>query len=221
MSIPLHLGTTADPILSGYGIAFSVSYDPAVVDASTLEFDFSSSWLGTNGFNALALHFNDAGVGQLDVAITRTDQQNVSGAGPIGNLVLTTASSVNGESVPLELGLSNITLIDNQSTPGVVTPGMDTIVVVNQPDFVPGIAAENPVQVYPNPFSDFATVVFPNAQGETFTLRMMDVSGKLVRDVQQVRGTSVRIDKGQLSPGVYVCILESERRRWVNRVVIR
>jgi hypothetical protein len=43
--LPIILGSTAIP--NGYGIAFTVNYDPAGIDTNTVSIDFNNSWLGT------------------------------------------------------------------------------------------------------------------------------------------------------------------------------
>lgn len=220
ISIPLHLGTAADPLGAAYGIAFTVTYNPALIDPATIDFNIDGSWLGTEGVNAITINHNDAGAGLLDVAITRIDQNDNSGFGQVGNLTFTTAGSLSTEALPLQLGLTSTMLIDNQGDPVAVIPATDTLIVINQPDYVPQIGAENPVTVYPNPFSTATTLSFPNARGQAFRLTVTDLTGKVVMQLDGIRGSKFRLEKGQLANGVYVTVLESDDARWVNRVII-
>ncbi|MGZ5304056.1 MAG: PKD domain-containing protein, partial [Bacteroidia bacterium] len=69
------LGENALPAKDVYGLAFSLNYNRDIF--SSPEIDFSGSWLGNN---ILSYSNNSNG---LDIAITRIDQQNISGSGMI------------------------------------------------------------------------------------------------------------------------------------------
>jgi hypothetical protein len=58
-------------------------------------------------------------------------------------------------------------------------------------------------QIYPNPFSDFATLRFHNPESRPYTLRIMDLSGQLVRAEQDFTSSEFILRKEGLSPGIY------------------
>ena len=61
----------------------------------------------------------------------------------------------------------------------------------------------NLVKIYPNPFNDKTIIEFPNPQKEKYTLRVVDLSGKTVRLVQNITDSRIELEKGDLSSGIY------------------
>ncbi len=59
--------------------------------------------------------------------------------------------------------------------------------------------------VYPNPFSDFCIVYFKEIVSNA-TFRIYDPSGKLLRIIENISGTYIRIDRGYLPAGI--CFFE-------------
>lgn len=67
-----------------YGVAFNVSYDPSLIDPSSVMFQLDSSWLGESNSMMMIQH-NDA-TGNLSIGITRKDFSDRAGCGRIGSL---------------------------------------------------------------------------------------------------------------------------------------
>jgi hypothetical protein len=76
--IDVLLGTPAVPVDSLYGISFTVNYDPTVVDTLSVQSNFVGSWLGTVGTDMMAFVRHFPTIGKIDVAMVRTDHQNVA-----------------------------------------------------------------------------------------------------------------------------------------------
>lgn len=64
------------------------------------------------------------------------------------------------------------------------------------------------LEVFPNPFNESATLRFDNPTGEEFTLTVMDLNGKVVRQVGGNHGTEITLQRGNLSAGLYLFRLE-------------
>ena len=58
-------------------------------------------------------------------------------------------------------------------------------------------------QIYPNPFNDRTIIEFPNPLKEKYTLRVVDLSGKTVRIIQNITDSRVELEKGDLPSGIY------------------
>lgn len=123
---PLELGTADKVAENVYGLAFSVSYDPAQVQEAELSFSAESSWLGTLGQNLIAFQRNNPVAGRIDIALTRTDGRNVSGYGRIGKVKITIEDvilNLRDEKNPkIQLGIENVRLINNADQIIPVTP---------------------------------------------------------------------------------------------------
>ncbi|MEM6262114.1 MAG: T9SS type A sorting domain-containing protein [Bacteroidota bacterium] len=64
--------------------------------------------------------------------------------------------------------------------------------------------ANGSLNVYPNPFSDFATLTFSNPRAKAYTITLSDLTGKVVRRMDNITGEQVEIEKGGLSNGIYM-----------------
>jgi uncharacterized protein (TIGR02145 family) len=60
------------------------------------------------------------------------------------------------------------------------------------------------VTIYPNPFSESATLSFSNPGGSEFALIIMDISGKVCRIVENIFTSTSLLEKGDLQSGFYI-----------------
>jgi Cohesin domain/SprB repeat/Secretion system C-terminal sorting domain len=82
--IPVWIGLPDAPAVDLYGVAFSIFYDTTKFQAASINFQPTGSWLGQLGDNLLFVQKNFPEKGRLDIAITRTDGENLTGFGEIG-----------------------------------------------------------------------------------------------------------------------------------------
>ncbi|HKK75013.1 MAG TPA: T9SS type A sorting domain-containing protein [Saprospiraceae bacterium] len=82
-NIPIVLGSEAQPLSDIYGVAFTIEFDPKVINPSDVEISYPTSWLGEPGVNLQSITYRYIGKGKIEIAITRTDQNEVSGYGPV------------------------------------------------------------------------------------------------------------------------------------------
>ncbi|MFZ4425841.1 MAG: T9SS type A sorting domain-containing protein [Saprospiraceae bacterium] len=84
--IPITLGTREKPVRNVYGMAFVLKVDPRVVDLNKVEIVVPMSWMGRPGVNLASISKVYPEQGLIEVSITRTDQNEVSGFGEIAFL---------------------------------------------------------------------------------------------------------------------------------------
>ena len=75
--------------------------------------------------------------------------------------------------------------------------------------------------IYPNPFSDRATVCFSDADHLPFNIEIFDALGKIVREEKQITGNDFVIEKGQLQPGVYTLRIYNEKQSIIKQVIVK
>jgi hypothetical protein len=63
------------------------------------------------------------------------------------------------------------------------------------------------VTTSPNPFGDVSYISFDNAAGKTFSLSISDVTGRVVRTVNNITTSSIEIKRENLATGVYFAVL--------------
>ena len=83
-AVPILLGLPSAPAVDLLAVAFSIYYDTAHVKKSSVNFLPTNSWLGSVGSDLIFVQKNFPEKGRLDVAVSRTDGQNLTGGGPIG-----------------------------------------------------------------------------------------------------------------------------------------
>jgi hypothetical protein len=79
---------------------------------------------------------------------------------------------------------------------------LSTGLTVNLPPFT--------YSVYPNPFSQNATIQFENFKNEKFTLILMDAEGRTVKTIGNITTDKVEIDRAGLPCGLYFFQLQTE-----------
>ncbi len=60
------------------------------------------------------------------------------------------------------------------------------------------------IRIYPNPFHESALVEFENPSHECFRLTLTDLSGKVVRIINEITAHSIELKRELLSPGLYI-----------------
>lgn len=81
---------------------------------------------------------------------------------------------------------------------------------------------EGNVQVYPNPFIDECTILFPNTGNFEHTLELYDLKGRLVRRVEGIVEDRIVIAREGLLSGVYIYVLTGANgNSYKGKIVVR
>ncbi len=163
-SIPIILGAAENTVEDIYGLAFSIYYDPAVLHADSVYIEFPATWLGEPGVNLepLAEHFPEEG--RFEIALTRTDQNEVSGYGPVAHLIGIKDDIAGFTDSRLEV--DRAVQMDHQANLQGLQ-GMSTTVTfaqketIDQPEKISLIDLEQNVTVYPNPTDGLLNISTP------------------------------------------------------------
>ncbi|KPK84201.1 MAG: hypothetical protein AMS27_10595 [Bacteroides sp. SM23_62_1] len=67
------------------------------------------------------------------------------------------------------------------------------------------------VIIYPNPLRDVSTIIFPNPAGSEYTLLIMNLSGKVVRRIENITTSSFLIERGDTESGYYLIELKGNK----------
>ncbi|MGB4665366.1 MAG: T9SS type A sorting domain-containing protein [Bacteroidales bacterium] len=76
--------------------------------------------------------------------------------------------------------------------------------LTNEPERINEIENYNLLSIYPNPFTENAIITFDNPKNEKYRLFIIDITGKVVMEINEIYGNTVEIDGSNLSAGVYV-----------------
>ncbi|MEN0004312.1 MAG: cohesin domain-containing protein, partial [Bacteroidota bacterium] len=197
-----------------YGIAFSVYYDASVVVPGSASFDFTQSWLAGSNNHILNIARDFYQAGRIDMAIVRTDQNNVSGFGKIGAFSLTIEDVIfrNAE-YEMFFTIDNVRLINNNEvelpiTPRSTTALIDLITSTEQADLT------SQIDIYPNPTADQLSVVGKDLTIEQ--IRLFDYTGKELP--LPLTDPSVLSLSG-LPGGIYMLQVTTDKGVLVERIV--
>ena len=198
--VDVQLGEQNLPVDSLYGIAFSVFYDPSLINGSSLHADFTGSWLGTIGTDMIGFVKNNIAEGRVDFALCRTDHQNIYGG--FGHLVLFDVVVVDNISTISDalFSISNVTALTYTQYSMAIGRLNDTI-TVNPLLGVPGVKnATAQFFIFPNPAKDKVTVLAHDANLKM--VKVYDMQGREV--ISSNPGVNeFTLELGELSSGIY------------------
>ena len=210
VSIPIVLGTPIFPLNNIYGIAFTINYDPSFVQAGSMQLDISNSWLG-DGSNSIHIGKDLFSSGQFDVGFVRIDHQNVSGNGMIATLSFTVANGISGL---FNLSFTKVVAIDKYEYSIPIQPIPSSIYTSLFED----LTLEKLVSVFPNPASDYVTVVSSNT-----IIRQITCLDRIGKSLFVVSGNSNRLELSTqyLLGGIYLLKIETTNGIINKKLIIR
>jgi len=221
VSLPIVLGTTLTPT-NGYGVAFTISYDPLGVDTNSVSIDFSNSWLGNINSNMIGIYKDFYTTGEIEVALTRIDHLSATGGGAIGEIILTIKDDVLPKSsfVRLDFDVTNVRLIDSLGAVIPTTPQPSQILVISVPTANSIIDnKDNNITAYPNPTNGELRIQSLDENIET--IQVFDMMGNLVLERLAIEDLQATIDMNTLPSGMYIVSVQSETLNKNIRVIKR
>jgi hypothetical protein len=69
----------------------------------------------------------------------------------------------------------------------------------------------NTINIYPNPVSSFATLMYQNPGHKVYNLRIMNINGETVRTINNITGNKIVIEKGNLTIGIYFIEIKGDK----------
>lgn len=231
VQLPLSFGTPDMPLDSFYGLAFSISYDPAFLKPG-VRFSPRASWMGKPE-ELLWMQRDFHEQGRLDIAITRTDGKPVKGGGYIGEMFVVIEDNIFG------LKAANNTSISDAQIDSIKT----TTLYFGNPQCISASGATGPVRcdhaqlvikrkttvvvndpaeialltLRPNPATNHLQIHSPAAVLQR--LEIMDWRGVLIM-AQNLSGNQAQCSVTALPPGGYVARVYTEAGVAVRKVVV-
>jgi len=192
------LTTPADSI---YGLAFRLFFDPSLVDMTTAEVTYPNSFFGTNGQDMIKLDVVSSLTGFVDIALTRINQQNITGLGPVARITIVTTDNVSGK-VTLNVTPTDIDAVTAAGDPVNLNPIGDDLVIDPAFTGIGDVSFLPEMLVAPVPASDFIQIHFSN-QVHPDALYLTDLSGKTLIEITPDSKYQT-IDIRSLSKGAYL-----------------
>ena len=221
LHLPIHLGVDTIPADNVYGLAFSITYDNTLVDSASASVRFSPSWLGMGGVNLLSMQKDLFTAGRIDVAVTRTDQMDISGFGQLGYLSIVMVDDISGKnalSEILELKITNVRMISSDGSELPVNPGEIEIVVSETSTGIDKWADLTTVKVYPNPTPGL--VFIESEVAEELNIEIFNLQGQRIEAIT-TRETQVQLDLSAEAKGLYLISVSNKTSRLIQKIQLR
>ena len=224
IKVPIILGTSANPANNISGIAFSINYDPKIVDTTSISLSLNTTWLGVNGTDLIYITKNFGSMGRLDVGITRIDHKNVSGSGQIGELNFYMREDIAGKisgtlMKTLTLETSLIKAISKDETIIPINVGKDSIVTVQKaPLGISSYASSKTMRVYPNPTAGVLNVDLSG--NETKEVKLVNIIGEVIWIQTSITENKLSIGTAELPAGTYYLSITTAKEKMVERVQV-
>jgi hypothetical protein len=225
LTIQLQLGSLAIPANNVYGLAFTLNYDPTVVDTTKTVANFSNSWLGTSA-EKISIAKDLKHVGQLQCALSRINHTTKSGSGSIGvvSFVITT-DNLNGKNYSYYNALFYINNTEMIDSAGNILPlggGIDSTQIGFFPSgihFITGM--NNLIYIYHNPAINKLTILSTGLNMMQIKVTDMlgnDVIGMAYPPLANI--TQQQLDIFELSAGIYMVEAISEKGIATQKLVM-
>ncbi|MGZ5283154.1 MAG: PKD domain-containing protein, partial [Bacteroidia bacterium] len=213
------LGENALPAKDVYGVALSLEYNHDYFNKPVVS--FTNSWLGNNQLT----YYNSTN--GLDIALTRTDHNNISGSGRLAEIRMKIKDNAQFSQKQLNIEIGNTMIISADEKPVPVRIISDSVLVegVSIDNKFDDNRSNNLVSIYPNPFYGQTTIAYNLTTNSKVSVTLCDINGKTIQikpAKQEVAGEYQFVldaDKYNLTSGVYLLKIDLDGLPVYKRIV--
>ncbi|HPH17607.1 MAG TPA: T9SS type A sorting domain-containing protein, partial [Haliscomenobacter sp.] len=210
--IPIILGANNQVIKDIYGVAFSVKFDPKLIDPKALTIEVPTSWMGQPQVNLESIFKVYPNEGRIDIAITRTDQNEVSGYGVVAKMKGIIIDLVGRAETKLKTDDAILNRLDGEILP--LNTEETAFNIVDAPRAVRPEDLLSGVTVYPNPTNSQLNIA--SVAGSVTDVKVMALDGKTV--VKTFRNSN-QLNIDDLRPGMYFLRIQIGQQVFFERVI--
>ncbi|MFL5762689.1 MAG: T9SS type A sorting domain-containing protein [Bacteroidia bacterium] len=212
VTVPIKLGTSAIPANNVYGIAFSITYDQALIEPGTMYVDYAGSWLTGPG-NRVSLEKNFYPAGQMDIGVSRDDHLNASGYGTIANLHFKVSTTNTGT---LAIGITDVTGNDNTGLAITTVNSSDSVSITTGIDEL----EQTITAMYPNPCTNQLYFDCGKTPAKGSMIRILSLEGELVNEFPSDNSQRQMIDTEGLAAGTYFLELMNGEQKVTRKFTV-
>lgn len=219
IDIPILLGSVDVPANEMYGLAFSLEYDTSLIQEGAAHLHFQTSWLGSKHVDLISFFKDHEDLGRIDISMVRTDQNNQSGMGTIGNIqLIVEPDAQHGDS--LGFTLTKLLAIDAEETDIPVVAELAEAITIDTTSTSTSIShyLSQTLHIRPNPAKDQVFVSLD--QGSMQSIRLLNLSGQLVFSQTSMRVPETSIDVHRLPPGIYLLKIHTSLGEIMKKLAI-
>ena len=207
------LGSTASQVQS-HGVAFEINFDNTKIVPDSIWIEFVSSAF-TAGNQFIPFRKKEFANGKLYVALTRAGGANVSIGGVIAKLHYKVGAQVaTGTQLNFGVSAAEKMLANGQSSS--VSGDSQALSATDNLTSISKLHSELALAVYPNPAQDIVAVKGKDA--EVYTLKVMDLSGRVLVDKTFTTQTNVNV--ATLDNGIYLVEISTSNGLQSQRITV-
>ena len=215
-SASIYLGDSGSPISGINGIAFTVNFDNALIEANSVWIEYPSSFINASNQN---LNFRklDFAANNLYTATTHTITNNVSGNGLIATLHYQIKSSLATDEV-LNLGIVQGYKSDGLGAIMPLTAGTGTLMAMGASVGLNEVAAGNRIGISPNPAQSSVLI---SSTSDLEKVEVLNLTGQvLISELAGEKAHHLNIEP--LANGVYfIKVYNSSKQFMLKKLVIQ
>lgn len=222
VEVSIHLGSEANPIEAISGLAFTITWDTAIVNEQASFFSDQGGWMGTIGddFYAVAKLDIPLGIVQPELAFTRLEGTTASGAGEIARMHIVIEDVIVGldgepvDSVRLDLGFLRVLGINAFEEDMLITSQPNSLLITATEEAP--LSPEQPVEV-----SVFVAgqKLYIKGTKRLNSLLAYDLTGRIICR-RAVGFTELEFPVSDWPAGIYLVQLQSDTQQWIEKVVV-
>ncbi|MFZ2898201.1 MAG: T9SS type A sorting domain-containing protein [Saprospiraceae bacterium] len=210
IEVPIKLGTAENSVNNIYGLAFTIHFNPELIDPMSVDLVYPVSWLGAPGVNLIRVDKKFVEEGVIDVALVRTDANPVSGFGTIMAFIGIIDDVLGKHELKIEISKVRAITFDDVVLP--LRFPEETIIISSAKEAAPlteGLVA------FPNPAREEISWRL-SANQQTDYAAIADLNGRLLRE-QFGAATSMSLQ--DLPAGLYLLKVQAGEALYVARFV--
>ncbi|MBS1683902.1 MAG: T9SS type A sorting domain-containing protein [Bacteroidetes bacterium] len=221
LTVDIHLGDVSLTANNVYGIAYTINYNPIVLDTTKTTFAYGASWLGGTS-ELLSISRDIPAQGMIKTAVTRIDHTTRSGSGIIAHLrAIVTTDNIDGKDLsyyPVHIFISDVRAVDQLGNVIQINEGTDSSEVGYTPLGIPDMTTGS-LSVYPNPAHD--KLYFTSSHTALQSAELINTLGEIVATYSwsDARGERTA-DVSGLSSGIYYIRLNTTTALAVRKITI-
>ena len=197
-SVPVILGSENRSVESVYGIAFTIEYDANLIDPNQLRLSVPDSWLGDAEEDLLTIQKAYPDEGKIEIAISRTDGQSVTGYGVVALMSGIIVDLVGLRTTKVKVSKVRAIRPDNTIIP--IYPDERSTIISDIDDL-----SSDAITVFPNPTNGVLSWTLPSSE-RVVNIELLNVQGKRI---QQYTADASTIDISNFPEGIYFLRLQT------------
>lgn len=212
-TVPIVLGQQGQLAQEVYGIAFTIEFDPEVINPESISVDVPSSWMGRLNDNLITIQkvYPEAGIAHI--AISRTDHRSISGYGTVA-LFSGIIDDILGHH-QMRIEVKDIHAINDKSKIIPIRTSVSTVGISSTPTSTKEVDDYNSIKVFPNP-TDGTLELYNQMQTPIEQVELFHTNGQLIRRIQQPGN---QLSLHDLKAGVYMLRIQVGDQTYLRRVV--